>query len=567
MPQSPPADRFLHALASAVLRAADPAALAAEGSAALGDVLQERPSLAFEVQFTGFMARGERLGGVNPDLLRAAGQLIILRVNKMGFTRDCSEGDLRALFEALATPAAELQAVGVVSRLEESAPAGILVGTSTGEVYRPPAGKKAARADAGPADESAPVASAPAGGGGAMAGEEQEEVEFSDFELLDLQQQIDSIPETRAAGEASRPVEAAAEAEEETGGLFNFFRASGTGAGGTADLAALAERIRREQDLNRFTELLHTISTEVSRALSAGDPAAVQLLHALKSESKRTDRTRIFREAAAQTLREVGRGTTLQRLVTLAETRREGRSELVQVIVTLGDEAVALLETLFFRAGDAELREILFRELMHLEGWGDRMIERALLDPQPNRARAVLELVAGPGIPRKVGHQWVERMAKHYDAAVRTDTARAAAAIGGRPSVRVLIDLLSDPEREVRRAAVQGLGVIGDSAAVPFLARLLTDGADEELQQETIHALGRIGSGEALPPLLGVLNRRQLLGARKLLRLKLVAIAAIGNIPTRAAHETLVSTAEGKEQELATEARRVLAGRAQTDLQ
>lgn len=567
MSQPPPADRFLHALASAVLRAPDPAALAAEGAVALGDVLRERTSLAFEVQFTGFMARGERLGGVSPDLLRAAGQLIILRVNKMGFTRDCAEADLRALFEALATPAAELQAVGLVPRLEESAPAGILVGTSAGEVYRPPARQKAAPAEASPPHETATPASAPETADVAPAAGE-EEVEFSDFELLDLQQQIDSIPETRpAAGEGSRLPEAADGSEEETGGLFNFFRASGTGAGETADLGALPERIHREQDLSRYTELLRTVSTEVSRALSAGDPSAIQLLHALKSESKRTDRTRIFREAAAQSLREVGRGTTLQRLVGLAETRREGRSELVQVIVALGDEAVALLETLFFRTGEAELRETLFRELMHLEGWGDRMVERALLDPQPNRARAVLEMVAGPGIPRKVGHQWVERMAKHYDSAVRTDTARAAGAIGGRPSVRVLIDLLSDPDREVRRAAVQGLGVIGDSAAVPFLARLLADGADDELQQETIQALGRIGSGEALPPLLGVLNRRQLLGGKKLLRLKLVAVAAIGNIPTRAAHETLVSTAEGKEQELAAEARHVLASRAQTDLQ
>lgn len=567
MSQSPPTDRFLHALASAVLRAADPAALAREGAAALGDVLRERTSLAFEVRFTGFMVRGERLGGVNPDLLRAAGQLIILRVNKMGFTRDCGEADLRALFEALATPAAELQSAGLVARLEESAPAGILVGTSTGAVYRPAAGKKAAAPDAPPPDGSAAAASTPGAESGAP-GAGDEEVEFSDFELLDLQQQIDSIPETRPGpGEASRPEAVADEAEEDTGGLFDFFRASGAAAGDTADAAALAERIRREQDLNRYTELLRTISTEVTRALSAGDTSAVQLLHALALESKRTDRTRIFREAAAQSLRAVGRGATLQRLVDLAETRREGRSELVKVIVALGDEAVALLETLFFRVGDAELRENLFRELMHLEGWGDRMIERALLDPQPNRARAVLELVAGPGIPRKVGHQWVERMARHYDAAVRTDTARAAAAIGGRPSVRVLIELLSDPDREVRRAAVQGLGVAGDSAAVPFLARLLTDGADEELQQETIHALGRIGSGEALPPLLGVLNRRQLLGAKKLLRLKLVAIAAIGNIPTRAAHETLVATAEGKEHELATEARRVLAGRSQADLQ
>jgi hypothetical protein len=60
--------------------------------------------------------------------------------------------------------------------------------------------------------------------------------------------------------------------------------------------------------------------------------------------------------------------------------------------------------------------------------------------------------------------------------------------------------------------------------------------------------------------LLGVLNRRAgLFGGKKLQRVKSAALAALARIPTAGAREALAATAAGKDSDLATEARRILA--------
>ncbi|HEX2208500.1 MAG TPA: HEAT repeat domain-containing protein, partial [Longimicrobium sp.] len=135
--------------------------------------------------------------------------------------------------------------------------------------------------------------------------------------------------------------------------------------------------------------------------------------------------------------------------------------------------------------------------------------------------------------------------------------AGTAAVLGGRGSMRVLVDLLNDPERLVRREAIAGLGTLGESAAVPFLARVLSD-ADEELQMAAAASLGRIGSGEALPALLGVVQKRSLLPLKKSTRGKVAALHAMARIDTPAAREAIAAIAQGRD-DMAEEARRILA--------
>jgi HEAT repeat protein len=180
-------------------------------------------------------------------------------------------------------------------------------------------------------------------------------------------------------------------------------------------------------------------------------------------------------------------------------------------------------------------------------------------DPSPARTRIMLELAALPDVDPELAVRWLAEGATHPDAAVRADVARHAAVVGGRGALRVLLDLLGDRDPQIRRGAVQSLGTLGDAAAVPFLARLLNDD-DEELQAAAAGALGRIGSGEAVPALLGVVNRRAgLFGGKKLQRVKSAALAALARIPTAGAREVLASAAAGKDADLATEARRLLA--------
>ena len=68
-----------------------------------------------------------------------------------------------------------------------------------------------------------------------------------------------------------------------------------------------------------------------------------------------------------------------------------------------------------------------------------------------------------------------------------------------------LLAALRDAEEDVRRAAAEALGEIGDAAAVPGLLAALRD-ADADVRREAAWALGRIGDAAAVPGLLAALR-------------------------------------------------------------
>jgi hypothetical protein len=55
-----------------------------------------------------------------------------------------------------------------------------------------------------------------------------------------------------------------------------------------------------------------------------------------------------------------------------------------------------------------------------------------------------------------------------------------------------------------------------------------------------------------------VVNKRQLFSGRRLVRVKTAALQAIGKIPSPAAREVLLSVSNGKDADLAPEAKRIL---------
>jgi len=572
MTQPAPGTEFLRALAAAALREGDPAELAERAAAALAAVFRSRKSLVLDVQFTGFLFGGKPLGGVDPSLLRAAGQLIVQRLNRVGFTPDASAADLEAFFRALADPGE-----GVLASMAAAQPHGIYLASTTG-VYRPPArarrpaeesAEQRPPVDAAAAAEAGEPSAAPAGetsvprGGEAPAAPvpvfdalEGDGADLSEFELLDDFPAL-GAPASRAPTGLAVDLRTDEVASND---MFHFFR--------TADLDARAMEVERLPGLlqaavnpARFDEITEAATRAVQRLLRTEHHAqAVEVLDALVHEAERPDRTRIFRESAQQALGRVGTPEALHALQGLLENGGEERERILHFFAFMGGEAAQLLEALLLRTAEPELRAAVFRHLLRVEGGVDRIMTRALSDASPARARLMLEMAVLPEVPGELAVRWLSQAATHADVAVRTDVVRLATAVGGRGGLRVLLDLLGDRDPAVKRAAAQALGVLGDTGAVPFLARLVGEGGDEELQVAAIGALGRLRSGEALPALLGVVNRRSgLFGAKKLSRPKSAAIAAIARLPTPAAREVIESLAGGKDAEVAAEAQRVLA--------
>lgn len=587
-----PAIRFLRTLCAAVLRDASPAEAAARAHEVLRELWTSRRSLVLEVQFTGFLSKGERIGAVEPAFLRGAGQLIVHRVSLVGFTPDAREEDLATLFTTAARPPAELGAEGIVGAIRAAAPRGIYVSTSTGQVYKP-APSPSPDVPASPAEEAVapateappePPATAETPWGDAPGMPEMPTVEdappvpitahtdastpdwnsgftldlddgseLSSFEIIDDDVALAPTP----PAEKGPPEPPPASEEPGANDMYHIFRASSDRA--DEDSETLPRRLREAENMARFDDLAESCARSALRHLRAGDHfQAVALLEALATEAERPDRTRLFRESATQALRSVGTAENLPHVVDLLQFVGNERERVLHVLFFLGGEAVSLLESHLFRTPDAEVRRAIFRRLIRGEGAGRPTVTRALAD-SPARARTILELVTIPEVDAEHAARWTAEAAAHADATVRTDAARTAATLGGRGGLRILVDLLADADRGVRRAALHGLASLKDPAAIPFLTRFLNDSSDDDLQLGAIAALGRTGSADALPPLLAIVNRRQLFGGRKAKALKLGAIEAIGLTGVPAARDVLASITTGSDADLAAEARRVLA--------
>jgi len=580
MTQPSPGSEFLRALAAAALRDGDPAALAERAAAGLAGVFGSQKSLVLDVQFTGFLFKGKPLGGADPTLLRAAGKLIVLRLSRVGFTPDASADDLRVFFDAIALPPAELGAGGVLERIAAAQPHGIYLGTTTGEVYRPPRraappppepqGASVDGPAASPTPDAGEETSAPRsggeGGGPAITNDvfAGDGADLSDFELL-----LDDFPTLPPPPPAAEPARAAAGAPGEARGgdvpsndMFHFFRTAHSDRA-EEEAGALPGLLRAAENPARYDELAEAATRAVQRLVRSGEHAeAVELLAALVAEAERPDRSRIFRESAAAALLRVATPETLHHLQALLEHHGgpEERERILHFFAFMGGDAAQLLEAVLFRTGDPELRTAVFRHLARVEGAVQRVAARSLGETSTARTRLLLELATLPEVDGELAVRWLSAAAGHADAGVRTDAARHAAAVGGRGGLRILLDVLNG-ERDpgVKRVAVQALGALGDPAAVPFLVRVVGDGGDEGVQVAAIVALGRLRSAEALPALLGVVNRRGgLFGGKKLSRARAAAIAAIARIDTPASWEIMHSLAGGKDAEIAAEAQRVL---------
>lgn len=83
---------------------------------------------------------------------------------------------------------------------------------------------------------------------------------------------------------------------------------------------------------------------------------------------------------------------------------------------------------------------------------------------------------------------------------------RDLAVRGKGENVPALVELLTDSDDRIRRAAAGALGEIGDRSAVPALLRLLSDRPHAETIREAARALVKIGDDAAIPDLIALLG-------------------------------------------------------------
>jgi HEAT repeat protein len=113
----------------------------------------------------------------------------------------------------------------------------------------------------------------------------------------------------------------------------------------------------------------------------------------------------------------------------------------------------------------------------------------ALYDLHHDVGKASAESLAGFGAPA-VG-LLVEALS-HPEMWIRIHSINALSGIKDERIVIVLVQMLDDPERDVKKEVIRSLGNLGDANALPALQAIFSNRADRELQSLAKEAIGKL---------------------------------------------------------------------------
>lgn len=136
----------------------------------------------------------------------------------------------------------------------------------------------------------------------------------------------------------------------------------------------------------------------------------------------------------------------------------------------------------------------------------------------------------------------VMAMLAHEDPWVKRAAARILVRTADKGAAPALVKAMSNPETEVRSAALEALGLCGSATDGPAVVALLEKETEHPVRVAALRALGRIGFADAAPLLIATLEKEKdahlLLAAVDSLQLlaakeALIPLATLVNDPTR----------------------------------
>ncbi|MEX2205827.1 MAG: HEAT repeat domain-containing protein [Myxococcota bacterium] len=214
---------------------------------------------------------------------------------------------------------------------------------------------------------------------------------------------------------------------------------------------------------------------------------------------------------ASQVLIAIG-ALAVPRLLLRLSDRTEGvRARVTQVLIALGDAALA-------------------------------QVVDELASQQPDRARRAARLLGDMQNPKAVS--FLADALSAPDLALAREAAQALVRIGDDAAAQALIAGLARRD-EVAEACAACLGGLKHPASLPALAALADERSkrSENVRRAAIASLGRIGSPAAFARLKKILDHAPFFGAAKLRSLRVAAAQAIGQIGGDSAAEVLAAHA------------------------
>lgn len=155
----------------------------------------------------------------------------------------------------------------------------------------------------------------------------------------------------------------------------------------------------------------------------------------------------------------------------LADPDAGVKEAALNALVSIGGRPVADSVAPFLRSSDVSLRNIAIEALQQLGPVILPAISVLLTDPDDDVVKFAVDILAGTGDRRAV--PMVKGLLGHANPNVRASVAVCLGRIKAPESVYALIEALSDAEEWVRFSAVEGIGHLQDKAALPRLLDII----------------------------------------------------------------------------------------------
>jgi HEAT repeat protein len=204
----------------------------------------------------------------------------------------------------------------------------------------------------------------------------------------------------------------------------------------------------------------------------------------------------------------------------------------IAVLRRAGPVGTRVLLDLLAMAPTMKERKAYFHGLAHMtEGLSD--LVHALGDDRWYVARNVADLCGELGLSDAVPR--LGQLLEHRDARVRKSSAFALAQIGSGATTEFLRKALRDHVGDVRRQVPAGLAGRKNAAMAMPLAALLDEESDPEVKRELLHALGRIGTPDAVRALIKMAQPGGKIFGRRPTAVRLAAIDGLAEVGSAAA--------------------------------
>ena len=364
---------------------------------------------------------------------------------------------------------------------------------------------------------------------------------------------VSAAPEPTDAPAANAVSEAAtAESAPAVPGLLSdesnamYYQFSVTGAVRDSPDALLA-RLDAAKPAAETARLLDDAVTLAEAAAREGKPAAVaDLLYGLVQRERGAADAEAARPYASA-LRRMARPVVLRSVAALLAEDADRRDRIVAVLARTGrDGAEAAIDQLS-RAQTADDRRIMFEALSGLDATVPALTHM-LGDARWFVARNAADLLGDLRAATAEGA--LIKLLGHADDRVRRSATEALVRLGTQGARDAVAAAVGDAAPQVRKQAAFAMAATRDPQTATTLITAIDEEPDTDVQLAMLHALGRVGTPEAVQRLIRAAEPERGLFRKKSTPFRVAAVQALGEARSAAAQAALKALASDREKEV-----------------